>query len=508
MRSREGSAGSPQVGRRRSRWRGPVLGLVLVVTGIVIGSVGPYILMARSAADLEPWHRLRPPSEFAADQADDIKDLEDYRALENRLFEEIARTLDRDEDPWPMLSRLDPGSPTNPNTFPVNWNRTYRLEPEKVVAGALLLHGLSDSPYSLHAIAEHLQSRGVLCVGLRLPGHGGVPGGLTAARYEDWRAAVRIGIRELESELSPSQPLILVGYSNGAALALDYTLEAIDDAGLQVPDRLVFFSPAFAVSRIAAFARWQRLVSALPGLEKLAWTAILPEYDPFKFNSFPLRAAEEIYRLTADLERKLQRLEVAGQLSMVPPALSFQSVVDATIPAEASLSRLYSRIDATGSRLVLFDVDREARSEAFLAPAARRVLKAVEEGERWPYDIAIVTNRSPESPKLEVRTVDAGSGFADYRVEDLDLEWPRGLYSLSHVALPFPSDDPIYGIGRREHDPFPLGNLDPRGEKGALVVPLSLLMRLRYNPFFDLIPPMIDQFLSLEKAAPQPAAES
>ena len=256
------------------------------------------------------------------------------------------------------------------------------------------------------------------------------------------------------------------------------------------------------------FARWQRLVSALPGLEKLAWTAVLPEYDPFKFNSFPLRAGEEIYRLTANLEKKLQRLEIDDRLNMVPPVLSFQSVVDATIPAQTSLSRLYSRLEANGSRLVLFDVDRELRSEAFLAPAAQRVLSAVEEGERWPYDIAIVTNRSPESAAVEMRTVAAGSGFAEYRVDHLEMEWPQGVYSLSHVALPFPPDDPIYGVGSDGRDPFPLGGLDPRGEKGALVVPLSLLMRLRYNPFFDLIPTMIDQFLALEAFDPQPTTEN
>ena len=191
---------APSTGRVAT-WRVPALMVLCLIIGIVIGSVGPYILMARSGADLEPWHRLQPELEFTADQGDDIKDLEDYRALESRLFEDIAKKLDRDAEAWPMLSRLDPASPTNPNTFPFNWNHTYRLEPDTVVAGALLLHGLSDSPYSLHAVAEHLQSRGVLCVGLRLPGHGGVPGGLTASRYEDWQAAVRIGIRAVREKL-------------------------------------------------------------------------------------------------------------------------------------------------------------------------------------------------------------------------------------------------------------------------------------------------------------------
>ncbi len=482
----------------RTAWKILILVVVSLVIGAVSGILVLYIQMARDRADLEPWHRLKPESEFTADRSEGVNDLEDYLSLEERLFEGIAETLKGEVDAWPMLSRLDPTSPTNPDTLPRNWNRTYRMEPDRVVAGALLLHGLSDSPYSLHAVAEHLQSRGVLCVGLRLPGHGGVPGGLTASRMEDWRAAVRMGAQAVRNRLGPSQPLILVGYSNGAALALDYTLDALNDEDIPTPKRLVFFSPAFAVSRIAAFARWQRLVSALPGLGKLAWTDILPEYDPFKFNSFPLRAGEEIYRLTTDLERKLQRLEREGRLNRLPPVLSFQSVVDATVPPEASLSRLYSRLEANGSRLVLFDVDREARSEAFLTPAASRVLSAADKGGPWPFDIVVVTNRSPESNRVELRTVNAGSAVGEYRIDDLGMEWPRGVYSLSHVALPFPPDDPIYGVGPMWRDPFPLGRIDPRGEKGTLVVPLSLLMRLRYNPFFDIIPPMIDQFLDLE----------
>ncbi len=483
---------------RCTPWKILALVVVCLVIGAVSGIMVLYIQMARGRADLEPWHRLKPEAEFTAGRIDEIKDLEAYAALEDRLFKDIAETLSREVQAWPALSRLDPTSATNPDTFPRNWNRSFRLEPDRVVAGALLLHGLSDSPYSLHAVAEHLQSRGVMCVGLRLPGHGGVPGGLTSVRMEDWRAAVRLAAQDLRRRLDPSQPLILVGYSNGAALALDYTLDALNDENLPAPERLVFFSPAFAVSRIAAFARWQRLVSTLPGLEKLAWTDILPEYDPFKFNSFPIRAGEEIYRLTTDLERKLQRLERDGRLGHLPSVLSFQSVVDATVPAKASLPRLYRRLEANGSLLVLFDVDREARSAALLTPEANRVLSESDKGGPWSFDIAIVTNQSPASDQVELRTIRAGSPATEFVVDDLGMQWPRGVYSLSHVALPFPPNDPVYGVGPVWRDPFPLGRIDPRGEKGALVVPLNLLMRLRYNPFFDIIPPMIDQFLGLD----------
>ena len=54
--------------------------------------------------------------------------------------------------------------------------------------------------------------------------------------------------------------------------------------------------------------------------------------------------------------------------------------------------------------------------------------------------------------------------------EPLGLSWPESIYSLSHVALPFPIDDPIYGgEGRgREMGSVSLGRLSPRGEKSVV----------------------------------------
>jgi hypothetical protein len=68
------------------------------------------------------------------------------------------------------------------------------------------------------------------------------------------------------------------------------------------------------------------------------------------------------------------------------------------------------------------------------------------------------------------------------------MAWPRGVYSLSHVAIPFAPDDPVYGSSGNErkngYQGLPLGALQPRGETRVLTVPLSQLMRLRHNPFY------------------------
>ena len=63
------------------------------------------------------------------------------------------------------------------------------------------------------------------------------------------------------------------------------------------------------------------------------------------------------------------------------------------------------------------------------------------------------------------------------------MRWPRNVYSLSHVALPFDANDPIYGLNKGD-GLMRLGELWFKGERGGLGVPLGLLARQRFNPFF------------------------
>ena len=75
----------------------------------------------------------------------------------------------------------------------------------------------------------------------------------------------------------------------------------------------------------------------------------------------------------------------------------------------------------------------------------------------------------------------------DITTEALDMSWPPGVYSLSHVAIPFSPDDLLYGpMGPNEsNNHINIGSFAPRGERKLLIIPTELLMRLRYNPFFD-----------------------
>lgn len=47
-----------------------------------------------------------------------------------------------------------------------------------------------------------------------------------------------------------------------------------------------------------------------------------------------------------------------------------------------------------------------------------------------------------------MRRLPPGAAPQAAEVRPVELDWPAGLVSLGHVALPFPADDPIYGFVR------------------------------------------------------------
>jgi hypothetical protein len=155
------------------------------------------------------------------------------------------------------------------------------------------------------------------------------------------------------------------------------------------------------------------------------------------------------------------------------------------------VDRLLSVLPENGSELVLFDVNRLSETLDFLVNEYDDGWKALAETSNLPFTLSFVTNVNADSTTVVLHTREAGSppGITSWREEPIDLEWPRSVFSLSHVALPFSAEDPIYGTGGRRDDPrdLRLGAVAARGEKGVLAVPIDQLMRMRYNPFFPFV---------------------
>jgi hypothetical protein len=168
----------------------------------------------------------------------------------------------------------------------------------------------------------------------------------------------------------------------------------------------------------------------------------------------------------------------------LPPILVFKSTVDATVSTDAVVTQLLGQLDAGRHELVLFDINRYAAKSPLLVADPGSLTNRVMGDARLPFAVTLVTNENEDSAAvvaLHQRPLSAGLSPP----EPLQLAWPPGVISLSHVALPFPPDDPLYGQRPPENrDILFLGQMAIQGERDLLVLPADWLLRLRHNPFY------------------------
>ena len=468
---------------------------------IVLGTlaVGGAVYAVSTLPGLQPWHRLVSDLELRAGDITPAFTLEAYLEREEMIFREMGERVEAvvTEGANPAIpNRYVAASRSHPDKLPGHWNHTRLLTVPEPRGGALLIHGLTDSPYSMRALADQMHARGYNTLSLRMQGHGTVPGGLVNATWEDWSATVRMGARHLRRQIGPDRPLVLVGYSNGGALLTKYALDALGDATLPQPATLILISPMIGVSPAARLAV---AISRLgPLIDKARWIDVVPEYNPFKYNSFPANAGAQTSRLTRALASQLAQAGRDGLLDRMPPVLAFQSVVDTTVSTPAVAYGLLAHLPAGRNELVLFDLNRQSGIDAFTRPEA--VLPLLIGNGTRPYAVTLVTNTNADTQEVSAKSV--ASGATVMTEEPLGLSWPDGMYSLSHIALPFPADDPIYGGAGtgRESGSISLGRLSPRGEKGALIIPAEVLMRVTWNPFFPYLSKRFDQWIGTAAA--------
>ena len=479
----EPASSSVRLRRKRRAWtwlRRAILLVALVVLVIALA----WGVVSRDLPELQPWHVEAPRGELTAA---DIGDLTDYLRREDEVMRDVRERIES-HTPAALESRNNryfSGSPSNGRQLKTDWNRTYEVVPETTRGGALLVHGMSDSPYSMRAVARVLQDEGFYTLALRMPGHGTVPAGLARTDWHDWTAAVRMGVRHVRRRIGVGKPLVLVGYSNGGALVTLYTLEALEDRSLPRPDRLVLLSPMIGVTPLAVLSPVISLFSGVPYFNRAAWTSVQPEYNPFKYNSFPANGGYQSHLVTRALDRALTR--AGDRLADFPPVLTFQSIVDSTVETGAVVDRLHDRLSANGSALVMFDLNRLSVARAFMGGQAEGLFARLFGGTARRYRVSVVTNAAPDRADVVEKDVEPGTTTIGDR--PLRLAWPRFVFSLSHVAVPFPIDDPLYGLtpDLREDYGIRLGQLEPRGERGVLLMSVDDLMRLNSNPFFPYV---------------------
>lgn len=452
--------------------------------GAVLALLFIFIFAMERRDDLELWHEVYLDEEF--DKDGEVTDFAGYLALEERLFQQLddevyAKTGAGGED---SLQRYQRGSMMDPSKWERNWNRSFVLEAAEPKAGVLMLHGMSDSPYSVRYLADSFHKAGATVLALRIPGHGTAPTGLIRTKWQDMSAAVTIAMKHLKNELG-DKPLYLLGYSNGGALSVVYALDALEDAALPQVKGVMLMSPEIGVSPAAALAVWQGRIGRWFSQEKLAWNSIGIEYDPFKYRSFAVNAGDQAYRITLEIDKRMTKLTKKNALGGFPPVLTFQSAVDSTVSVEALISRFFAKLPEGGHELVLFDINRQSMIKQVLANDPKEKLQRLL-GADENYRLSVVANRVDNGVVTRELVLKSRAARSGEMVETpMNVEWPEDVYSLSHIALPFPAHDTLYGKGGEDGKTMTLGNLAFYGERGTVHLPPGDMLRQRWNPFYD-----------------------
>lgn len=167
------------------------------------------------------------------------------------------------------------------------WNLPREWRPAGTPrGGALLVHGLGDSPWSFVDIAPRLAERGLLVRTVLLPGHGTAPSDLMGVTLEDWQRVLREQAAALRDTVGEA-PLYLGGFSTGANLVLDYAQAHPEVAGL------LLVSPA-----LRSGSRWEWLTPWLaPVVPWLLSTGDdRPQQTPVRYLNTPTNGFAQYYR--------------------------------------------------------------------------------------------------------------------------------------------------------------------------------------------------------------------
>ena len=446
---------------------------------------------SRSLPDLRPWHKVSIGDEvlFSKKYTDIDSYLKDEDAYIRELYAQVADSAKG------KFNRFNPKSKAHPLFSDDNLNASFVVDPgvKRTKGVILLLHGLSDSPYHMRALAQVFKKEGFYVLALRLPGHGTLPSGLLDVTWQQWAKATSWGADRL-AEIAKQRndvPFYMGGFSTGGALVLNYSLKALNDSKLHQPKKLFLFSPAIGVSKLAKVSGWHKSLSWMSYFEKFRWMDILPEYDPAKYNSFTKNAGRQIHLLTLENKELMDKVAEANKQSKLPGMIAFQSLVDATVIPK-DLFEMYQEIGTSKDELFVYDVNRmyadfmqkgvlhidprEIEFEQENAPKLHMLINNIEfDSIRGPIACGVYEKLKNDS-LVDVYPEHHG-------------EWPLEFFAMSHVAVPISPDNKAYGSFSI------MGMLTVKGERGVLIVSSDDLMRIRYNPFFDLMSREISDFI-------------
>jgi esterase/lipase len=326
----------------------------------------------------------------------------------------------------------------------IDANSPFEFRPKKPTkTGALLVHGLFDTPFIMRDVGKHLCQQGLLVRSVLLTGHGTIPADLLTTSTKEWDKAIRYGVDSFTEEVDQ---LYLVGFSTGAALELNYVLEHQNDksniAGL------IMLCPAMAINtKKSIFLRIYRMIRWLFKEQKWIFRNDNPDYT--KYTSFPVNSGYLVQRVIVENMLLLKKHQCTV------PVFIAMSEDDETVRTEVTL-KFFETTPGKNNRCILYSKHPRHYSDPRIT----------------------VVN----SQKLDEHILD-----------------------MSHTCVPISPDNYHYGkhgdFQERLSEPNkrPIDNTIYFGATTPENEQRYRLRRLSYNPFFNELMQSIDEFIRDQK---------
>jgi carboxylesterase len=211
---------------------------------------------------------------------------------------------------------------------------------------ALLIHGLSGTPYEMRYLGERLAAAGVRVLGVRLKGHASAPEELGASDHTDWYESVVEGLERLR-EFGDAN--VVIGLSMGAILAARLAADQ-----REAVCGLVMLAPAFFLpTKTRVALRLMRSVRAWGDKVYFRSGAGSDIHDDAARSVHPgtrLMPLGAVLSLVELSERMRPRLS-----EVVQPALVIHSRLDHTCPYDRNVEYVMRHLGSTDKRAIALE---------------------------------------------------------------------------------------------------------------------------------------------------------
>lgn len=211
---------------------------------------------------------------------------------------------------------------------------------------ALLIHGLTGTPYEMRWLGERMAAAGIRVRGVRLAGHAGAPEELGAANYDNWYESVVQGFEDLRQYGDPN---IVVGLSAGAVLAARLAIDQREAVA-----GIAMLAPAFYLPRSTTLLL--RMVQKLGHISRQLYLYSPGDSDIHDAAArrihptthlFPILAPINLLDMSKIVRRRLQRI--------TQPALVMHSRLDHTCPFDRNVNFVMKHLGSAEKRCVILE---------------------------------------------------------------------------------------------------------------------------------------------------------